>query len=157
MAITRREQKNEANKRYYQRNREKILAKFKETSKEVYERTKDVRLERAKRSRENHYEKSMYRSVRARCKTSGIEFNISLEDIVIPEICPYLKVPLTRIQGDGRVWTNASLDRIDPSKGYVKGNIQVISGKANLMKAHSTEKELIQFAKSVLEIKEILR
>lgn len=157
MAITRQEQKNEANKRYYRRNRERILAKFRETSKEVYEKTKDVKLERAKRSRERHYERSMYRNVAGRCKALGIEFDLELSDIVIPDVCPYLKVSLTRTQGEGRVWTNASLDRIDPTKGYVKGNVQVISAKANLMKAHASADELVRFAKSVLEIKEILK
>lgn len=156
MAIEKQEQKNEANRRYYRRHREKILLKCKEASKEQYLRHREAKLECAKRSRETHYEKSILRNVASRCKALGIEFNLDLSDIVIPEVCPYLKVPLTRTQGKGKVWTNASLDRIDPNKGYVKGNIQVISCKANLMKAHASEEELITFAKSVLEIKEIL-
>jgi hypothetical protein len=44
-----------------------------------------------------------------------------------------------------------SLDKIDPKLGYVPGNIQVISHKANAMKWDATREELRAFAKWVLK------
>lgn len=76
-----------------------------------------------------------------RSKLSGIDFNIELEDIVIPEVCPVLKTSFklgTRYA--------ASLDRINSSEGYIKGNIQVISRKANMMKQDASPEELKEFA-----------
>ena len=79
----------------------------------------------------------------------NLPFDICEEDIVIPEICPILKIPIQR--GDNKVGPNSpSLDRIRPELGYVKGNIQVISYKANTMKSDATLIELLNFAQWVL-------
>jgi len=44
---------------------------------------------------------------------------------------------------EGKVSDNSySLDRIDPSKGYVKGNVEVISHRANTLKSNATIEEL---------------
>jgi len=90
--------------------------------------------------------RARYRSVQ-----EGIEFNLTLEDIVIPEVCPYLQTPFTLELGNGRQDTNPSLDKIDPTKGYIKGNVQVISELANRMKNSATKEQLITFARSVLK------
>ena len=82
----------------------------------------------------------------------GLDFNITEEDIFLPEQCKYLNIPLTNTQGEGAVWSNYSIDRIDPSKGYVKGNVEIISRKANIMKSTATQEELITFAKNILKI-----
>lgn len=49
-------------------------------------------------------------------------------------------------------WCNpnsCTIDRIDSSKGYVKGNIQLITWKANCLKQHLDNKEFIEFCKDV--------
>lgn len=101
---------------------------------------------------EKNYEKSIINQAKRTARYKGIEFNISVEDIVIPEICPYLGCKLTRTQGHGRVMTNASIDRIDNSKGYVKGNIRIISLMANLMKRDATQEQLVAFANGILAL-----
>lgn len=83
---------------------------------------------------------------RAEFDYNGMEFSIDVEDIIIPEKCPYFDIPFIPLD---RNW-GYSLDRIDSSKGYVKGNIQVISSKANTMKNNATKEELIKFAEGVL-------
>ena len=96
-------------------------------------------------------EKKLYYSAKNNAKTRGIEFNITAEDIVIPEYCPLLGIRLTNIYGEGRVPSNMSLDRIDSSKGYTPDNIQVISDLANRMKQDATVEQLIAFANGVLK------
>jgi len=97
-----------------------------------------------------NYERYLLNSVRRRAREKDFEINLEISDIVIPELCPYLQIPLTRIRGQGHVATNPSIDRIDSSRGYVKGNIEVISYLANSMKQNATKAQLITFAKSIL-------
>lgn len=100
----------------------------------------------------DHQEARMLNVARQTAKRKNLEFNITLEDIIIPSICPFLGCKLTNIFGRGRVATNASIDRIDSTKGYIRGNIQVISDLANRMKQEATPSQLIEFAKGVLTI-----
>lgn len=54
-----------------------------------------------------------------RAKKRGIVFDLEVSDIVIPKLCPILGIELSF--GNGRVHdASPSLDRIVPSKGYVK-------------------------------------
>jgi hypothetical protein len=94
-------------------------------------------------------------SAKARAKKLGLPFDITIDDIVIPETCPYLGIPLMRKEceeGDSGFWKHSpSLDRIIPELGYVKGNIEVISMKANAMKSNASIEELLMFSKNVLK------
>lgn len=96
--------------------------------------------------------KRLFWAARRRAKNKGLEFTIEESDIIVPTYCPYLGIELvnTRPRGDSRR-DIASLDRIDPTKGYIKGNIEVISWLANTMKNNATPELLVNFAKVVLE------
>lgn len=94
-------------------------------------------------------------AIRRRAKTTGIEFNVTCEylETIAPEICPVFKIKLGWCERNK--WGKAhspSLDRIDPNKGYVAGNVQWISHKANAMKQNATVSELNQFANWVKSI-----
>ena len=52
----------------------------------------------------------------------------------------------------GGKMNSPSLDRMDNSKGYVKGNVQVISHKANSMKFSASKDELLKFAEWVMRV-----
>jgi hypothetical protein len=107
------------------------------------------------RTSEKHNErpdKMMLRSAKHRAKKKGLPFNIDLSDIVIPKVCPVLGIELKANAGNGGVSRGSpSLDRIIPSLGYVKGNVQVISNATNLLKGDSTSDEMLLFAGWVIK------
>jgi hypothetical protein len=74
-------------------------------------------------------------------KERGLAFDLDIGDIQVPDVCPVLKVPM-----EYKTPYAPSVDRIDSSKGYIKGNIQVMSWKANTMKSSATAEELKSFA-----------
>jgi hypothetical protein len=85
---------------------------------------------------------------RARSSKAGLKWNLTKDDIDIPEYCPYLGIKLTN--NLDRADSQISLDRIDSNKGYIKGNVEVISKKANIAKSNLNQFELVTFAKGIL-------
>jgi hypothetical protein len=89
---------------------------------------------------------------KARAKKIDVPFNITPNDIVMPTHCPVLGIKFEI--GVGRqIDASATLDRIIPSKGYVRGNVQVISAKANRMKNDASLEDinkLVVFMKRVI-------
>ena len=96
-----------------------------------------------------NYIKQILHRTKLRAKKRNLDFNIDESDIIIPSKCPILEVPLV-IGTKGSYEYSPSIDRIDNNKGYIKGNIQIISKKANSMKNSATTEELIKFCKNVL-------
>lgn len=112
---------------------------------------REDRLSLKRKYREKHYIRTKLNNARSRAKKDGLEFNITEDDIIIPEKCPLLGIKLelgTKYDYDN----SPSLDRIDNSKGYVKGNVWVISNKANSMKNSSSKEELLLFCKNILKL-----
>lgn len=88
-------------------------------------------------------------NLKKRAKLKGFDFNLELEDIPqIPKFCPILGIPIVINEGSHQPTDNSpSVDRIDSKKGYIKGNVRIISNRANRIKADATIEEL----KKVLE------
>ncbi len=102
-------------------------------------------------------ERRIYSRVKSRAKINKIPFNLDLEDIIIPEFCPVLGIKLNLNHGvRGYHPDSASLDKIDPKLGYVKGNIRVISGRANLLKSDASIEELDKVLSDLRRLKLIL-
>jgi hypothetical protein len=83
----------------------------------------------------------LYKNIKSRAKRKGIEFTIQKSDIIIPDICPVFGIKLERESRD-RWKTGPSVDRIDNTKGYIPGNITVVSRRANILKRDATIEEL---------------
>ena len=98
--------------------------------------------------------KLMLKTVKHRALQKGYEFDLTVEDIVIPTHCPILGIKLVNYFGTGIRGgrpDSPSCDRIDNTEGYVKGNIQIISHLANQMKSSATPEELLKFAQWIKE------
>jgi hypothetical protein len=93
-------------------------------------------------------EKHLLYAARRRAKISGLECTISEQDILIPDRCPILDIPLVRSKGK-QASSSPSLDRIDTAQGYVKGNVRVISYKANACKSNMTSQQIERLYKYV--------
>jgi len=88
-------------------------------------------------------EYKMLSGAKKRALRKGIPFDISLDDIVIPDKCPVLGIEL-RKSTDGKPHPESpSLDRIVPSLGYTKGNVEVISLRANSIKQNASADEIL--------------
>ena len=74
-------------------------------------------------------------------KRRKIPFNISIEDIVIPKICPIFGINIKLDNKHDDYESSPSLDRLIPELGYIKGNVEVISMRANMVKSCGTAEE----------------
>lgn len=89
-----------------------------------------------------HPKRGMLRNIKQRAKKKGWECTITEDDFEIPEYCPVLGVKLERNSSKGWWPWSPSMDRIDNTKGYVPGNVEVISWRANSLKSDATIEEL---------------
>jgi hypothetical protein len=135
-------------KEYYQQNKEKIKQNQLRWNKKNPDKVRNIIEKYAVRNPK----KIMLASSKQRADLLGLEHTLTENDFDIPTHCPFLGCELTSVRGQGRQPTNASLDRIDSSKGYIPGNVQVISDLANRMKQNASTDELIAFAKGVLKV-----
>lgn len=82
-------------------------------------------------------------TAKGRAKRKGIEFDIILEDLFpLPTHCPVLNFPLDYTVSGKASYNSPSIDRIDSTQGYIKGNVMIISYKANTIKNNATPLEL---------------
>lgn len=89
----------------------------------------------------------MLANAKHRSKRDGLPFNITEEDITIPDTCPVLNIPLKKSIGkQGGDDNSPTLDRVVGDLGYVKGNVLVISLRANKLKSDGNAWELKKVA-----------
>jgi len=100
----------------------------------------------SRKYKESSIEQKLLNAAKKRAKTKGIEFSLSIADIVIPSYCPMLNIPLYPTSGQAAHANSPSIDRLDSSKGYVPENIVIISHRANMIKSNSTPVEMRMIA-----------
>lgn len=132
----------EYHRQWRMKNREKIRARHKQYRDE----NREIYIEKSKKWSRDNPEKTLYTRIKSNAKTKGIEFSLVLENIIFPAYCPVLGVSLDYDVCKGKAQFNSpSFDRIDPRKGYVDGNVQIISKLANAMKQNATPEQLVAF------------
>ena len=96
-----------------------------------------------RKKRQDNPEYYLWKSAKKRARDKKIDFNIEVTDIIIPQFCPLLNISIIHKIGTGKCRPESpSLDRLDNSLGYVKGNILVVSWRANRLKADAEFQEL---------------
>ena len=101
---------------------------------------------RKETARANYYrdgQLTKFRQIKRKCRYEGIPFDLTVDDLKIPSHCPVLGIPLVSWHERGcRPDGTPSVDRVIPSLGYVKGNVRVISERANRLKQDASLGEL---------------
>jgi hypothetical protein len=58
---------------------------------------------------------------------------------------------MTHVRGSGKVMTNVSIDRIDSSIGYERGNVHLVCYVVNMMKHTMSVDQLVWWCEQVIE------
>lgn len=128
---------------------EALLAKERE-ARAAFRANHPDKLREYRRSREKTRVRSvkseLVRRARARGRKRGLEATVTMTEISWPTHCPVLGIELDystpRGSRDASKPNLPTLDRWDNSKGYVAGNVYIISMRANALKSNGTPDEL---------------
>lgn len=84
--------------------------------------------------------KGTLRTAKVRAESYGVPFDITLKDLKYGDSCPVFG---TKFEWGSQITNQTpSLDRVIPEMGYVKGNVRVISMRANRLKNNASVEEL---------------
>jgi len=88
------------------------------------------------------------KDAKKRAEKKGVPFEITRQYIesILTNECPVFGTPFTFVGNGGIKPESPALDRIIPSKGYIEGNIQIISVKANNIKSAYNSKDIFKVA-----------
>jgi hypothetical protein len=104
------------------------------------------------------YEKNPYREIIMKARQAAMyrrrrdgelpenEFTITEDDLDWPPHCPVLRMELHYPGHFHHDPAGVSLERINVTKGYVPGNVRVISLRANFLRKDATAAELVALA-----------
>lgn len=127
-------------------------AKWRQRGKKYWQRHKARLYEKRKYKAEDYqnlgyaYKRNLLWRIKRRAEEKQLSFDLQIEDIQIPSHCPVLGIKLEKGKGSGVKDYSPSLDRIVPFLGYVKGNVIVVSHKANRIKSDASLSELQKVA-----------
>jgi hypothetical protein len=147
-----RDKARESSKRYAANNKDKVMARItkwhfanierRRIKGREYKRKAAARIKAHDREKllsdpERHWTRRAITRCKNRAKAEGAQFDIDSSDLLpLPEFCSVFGIKLDYFGGpERRTW--ASVDRIVPALGYVKGNVRVISFAANWAKSDS--------------------
>jgi hypothetical protein len=137
------EQVKEKARQYYHDNKEKVL----ENVKNYRDANRPLIQQKGKEYYRRKLKNRLLNAARARARKYGYEFDLTVDDIIMPKYCPLLGIEMFVTESrKGKKHSSFSLDRIDSSKGYVKGNVWVISMMANSMKSDSNYEDFKKMA-----------
>ena len=139
-------------KKYYEKNKEKITArvnKYRQENNEAVKIRKANYRQRTKRKRPSILN-ALLSNARERAKLKKLPFDLTMEwiETVVVSHCPITLEPLDRARDqvvDGKPGPNSpSIDKIIPELGYVQSNCAIISHRGNMIKSNGTIDEHIR-------------
>ena len=128
--------KNKLWRRWYSKNRGKRV-QYERIFREKYKNSINKKRRLARRTAPERF---LLADCKARALKKKLFFNLTVEDLQIPKICPVLGIPI-RVSNKHASDSSPSIDRIDNTKGYIKDNVLVVSWRANNLKRDSSQLE----------------
>lgn len=108
-----------------------------------YEANKESKSTKEKAQHRKNPVKKMIQHAYERAIKYGIDFCLNPNDVLVPDKCPYLGIPL--YVGNGTLGPNSpTIDRIWPHLGYIPSNVIVVSHLANRMKNTATPEMVVE-------------
>ena len=113
-------------------------------------KNKKYRMNKYKEQKEQEPWVLLHHTAKRRASLRNLEYNIDAEYLksIWTDTCPILGIKLESPVGEqglgrgkskaGAKQTSHTIDRIDSTKGYIKGNVCIVSFRANIMKSHGT-------------------
>ncbi len=129
-------------KEHYRQNKEKMLAYSRTYNKLHADEISAKRKIYSAGYKEKNLKQYLISAAKFRAKKKGVPFDLYPDDFEIPDVCPVFGHAFEPPKKNA--WWSPSLDRIKPELGYVKGNVQVISMRANMIKGDASLEELEQ-------------
>lgn len=120
----------------------------KEQKRDYGMRTSEAGNARWRRGYHKNIVRAMLQAAKSRAKQKGLPFTITEVDVIVPDTCPLLLIPLAA-STVARAPGSPSLDRKDATKGYEPGNVWVISYRANRIKNDATLAEFLMMASNL--------
>lgn len=133
--------------------RAKTIQELKERYRADPDKYRKMERERAMRDPKRYWVKNTISKAAARAEKTGVAFDLDVEYIlgILTEECPIFGTPFVFVGNKHVCAESASLDRLVPAKGYVKGNVVVISHLANTIKQNVTAREVAKVAQWMYE------
>ena len=140
---------NDGTKKYRTKCKSCVLANAKASHPEAYKRKSEKRSSNPK-----NFLSAILHHASSRKRHLGFNIDIyHLNDLYEKQegLCAISGAEMTYLAGHGRKQTNISIDRINSSLGYIRGNVQLVCDAINVMKSNSTEEELYQWSLMIVE------
>jgi hypothetical protein len=103
-----------------------------------------------------YYLKDRFHGAKNRAIKKQVIFNLTLDYLLElwnkqKGLCQLTKIKMTHTILEGKLSTNASIDKINPLLGYTKDNVQLVCNRANMMKSNISIEELKYFCNLILQ------
>lgn len=122
---------------WYQRNKDRLN-----------ENNKSYLRNRRKRAISNKRDQAYFLrlNLKTKARRLGLPFDLRTDDLIVPDYCPVLGIKLVRGVG-GRQDNAATVDRLNPKKGYVRDNIIIVSNLVNDVRSTATADQILRIGK----------
>jgi hypothetical protein len=127
----------------------RLFMQQKEWNRARYKRKTALIAKQRQKLKQKYPERALLWAAKHRSKEHNLPFNLEESDICIPKMCPILNIELKFTKKKSR--NTPSIDRIIPDKGYVKGNVKIISLSANRLKNNGTLEQFKNIIKYIEE------